>query len=236
MLQVEAVSAFYDEYQVLDRVSLSVGDGQLVALVGPNGHGKSSLLHTICGLLRPSAGTITIDGTIISGLPTHRLVELGVVLIPEERHLFPEMTVLENLRLGAVNPRARAHEADNLAYVYDLFPKLRHLGGRRANGLSGGEARMVAVGRGLMSDAKFLAIDEPSFGLAPNLRAQMLARIGELKQRGITTLLVEQTIGDCVEIADYTYVLENGRVVFGGSIDDALADKDLRRIFIGDPR
>jgi branched-chain amino acid transport system ATP-binding protein len=236
VLQVEAVSAFYDEYQVLHDVSLSVGDGQLVALLGPNGHGKSSLLHTICGLLRPSAGTITIDGTIISGLPTHRLVELGVVLIPEERHLFPEMTVLENLRLGAVNPRARANEADNLAYVYDLFPKLRELGGRRASGLSGGEARMVAVGRGLMSDAKFLAIDEPSFGLAPNLRAQMLARIGELKQRGITILLVEQTIGDCVEIADYTYVLENGRVVFGGSIDEALANKDLRRVFIGDTR
>ena len=236
MLQVDGVSAFYDEYQVLHDVSLSVGEGQLVALVGPNGHGKSSLLHTICGLLRPAAGTITFDGSVISGLPTHRLVELGVVLIPEDRQLFPEMTVLENLRLGAVNSRARAREADNLAYVYDLFPKLRQLAGRRASGLSGGEARMVAVGRGLMCDAKFLAIDEPSFGLAPNLRVQMLGRIGELKQRGITILLVEQTIGDCVEIADHTYVLENGRVVFGGSIDAALAHKDLRRIFIGDTR
>ena len=236
MLQVESVNAFYDDYQVLHDVSLTVGAGQLVALVGPNGHGKSSLLHAICGLLPPSSGTISFDAAVVTGLATHRLVELGVVLIPEDRHLFPEMTVIENLRLGAVNRRARAREEENLAYVYDLFPKLRLLAGRRTSGLSGGEARMVAVGRGLMSDARFLAIDEPSFGLAPNLRGLMLERIGELKQRGITTLLVEQTIGDCAEIADYTYVLENGRVVFGGSIDDALADKDLRKIFIGDPR
>jgi branched-chain amino acid transport system ATP-binding protein len=234
MMSVDAVSAFYDEYQVLHKVSLSVDDGQLVALVGPNGHGKSTLLHTICGLLKPAEGTVTLDGEVISGLPAHRLVRLGVVLIPEERHLFPEMTVLENLRLGAVNPRARAHEEENLAYVFDLFPKLRQLVRRRASGLSGGEARMVAVGRGLMSDAKFLAIDEPSFGLAPKLREQMLERIGELKARGITVLLVEQTIGDCVGIADYTYVLENGRIAFAGSIDAALADKDLRRIFIGE--
>ena len=234
MMSVDAVSAFYDEYQVLHKVSLSVEDDQLVALVGPNGHGKSTLLHTICGLLKPTEGTVTFDGEVISGLPTHRLVRLGVVLIPEERHLFPEMTVLENLRLGAVNPRARAREEENLAYVFDLFPKLSQLARSRASGLSGGEARMVAVGRGLMSDAKFLAIDEPSFGLAPKLRAQMLERIGELKAQGITVLLVEQTISDCVGIADYTYVLENGRIAFAGSIDAALADKDLRRIFIGE--
>ncbi len=236
MLQVDGISAFYDEYQVLHDVSLTVGEGQLVALVGPNGHGKSSLLHAICGLLRPAAGTITLDGEVISGLPMHRLVRLGVVLIPEERHLFPEMTVLENLRLGAMSPHARSSEAESLAYVFDLFPKLRQLAGTRASGLSGGEARMVTVGRGLMSNAKFLAIDEPSFGLAPNLRAQMLERIGQLKARGITILLVEQTIGDCVGIADYTYVLENGRIVFGGSIDAAFAHKDLRRIFVGDTR
>jgi branched-chain amino acid transport system ATP-binding protein len=236
MLQVEAISAFYDDFQVLHDVSLSVAEGQLVALVGPNGHGKSSLLHVICGLLRPAAGRITFDGQVVSGLPTNRLVELGIVLIPEERHLFPEMTVLENLRLGATNRRARAHEAENLDYVLELFPRLGDLARRRASGLSGGEARMVAVGRGLMSHARFLAIDEPSFGLAPGLRANMLERIGPLRARGITVLLVEQTVGDCAEIADHTYVLEDGRVVFGGAIEAALADGNLRRIFIGDTR
>lgn len=236
VLLVSGVDASYDDYQVLHGISLSVQAGSLVALVGPNGHGKSTLLHVICGLLKPSTGTIMFDDEPITGMSTHELVARGVVLIHEDRHLFPDMSVMENLRLGAMSPSARASASRNLADVLDLFPKLRQLANQRASGLSGGEARMVAVGRGLMSNARFLAIDEPSLGLAPNLRAQMLDKIGQLKARGKTILLVEQTIGDCAEIADYTYVIENGRVVFGGSIDEALSQRNLRRIFIGDTR
>lgn len=233
MLEVEDVNAYYGEYQAIRDISLRVAEGQLVSIFGPNGHGKSTLLKTICGLMKPAGGVIRFDGREIQGLPSHKLVEMGIVLISEERHLFPEMTVAENLRLGAYARSARKQEAENLELVFGMFPKLKTLARKRALSLSGGEARMLAIGRGLMSNAKFLAIDEPSFGLAPILRTQVFEQIVALRDRGMSILLVEQTTGDIAEQSDYIYLLEDGRIVFSGSKDDALRSDAVRKVFLG---
>jgi len=153
MLEVDKISTFYGEFQALKEVSLKVNDGELVVVFGPNGHGKSTLLKTICGLLTPASGSVKYDGKEINNLPSQKIVEMGIVCIAEERHLFPQMTVLENLKLGAYNPNARPKEAENLDYVFQLFPKLKEWRKRQAQTLSGGEGRMLAIGRGLMSDA-----------------------------------------------------------------------------------
>jgi branched-chain amino acid transport system ATP-binding protein len=233
MLEVDTISTFYGEFQAIHDVSLQVPDGSLVSIFGPNGHGKSTLLKTICGLMKPASGTIRFDGREIQGLPTHKLVEMGVVLISEERHLFPEMTVMENLRLGAYAKTARKKEKENFEFVFDMFPKLKVLSKKAAQTLSGGEARMLAIGRGLMSNARFLAIDEPSFGLAPILRTQVFEQIVALKNRGLSVLLVEQTTGDIAEQSDYIYLLEDGRIAFSGDKDQALHDDVVRKVFLG---
>lgn len=233
MLEVENISAFYGEYQAIHDVSLQVAGGQLVSIFGPNGHGKSTLLKTICGLMRPASGVIRFEGKEIQGLPSHKLVDMGVVLISEERHLFPEMTVMENLRLGAYARNARKKEAENLEFVFSMFPKLKTLAKKTALTLSGGEARMLAIGRGLMSNARFLAIDEPSFGLAPILRSEVFEQIVALKDKGMSILLVEQTTGDIAEQSDYIYLLEDGRIAFSGSKDEALHDDMVRKVFLG---
>jgi branched-chain amino acid transport system ATP-binding protein len=233
MLEVENISAFYGEYQAIHDVSLEVADGRLVSIFGPNGHGKSTLLKTICGLMKPASGVIRFDGKEIQGLPSHKLVEMGVVLISEERHLFPEMTVMENLRLGAYNKQARKKEAENLEFVFGMFPKLKVLAKKTALTLSGGEGRMLAIGRGLMSNARFLAIDEPSFGLAPILRTEVFEQIVALKDKGMSILLVEQTTGDIAEQSDFIYLLEDGRIAFSGSKDEALHDDVVRKVFLG---
>lgn len=233
MLEVEGISTFYGEYQAIHDVSLEVADGELVSIFGPNGHGKSTLLKTICGLMKPASGVIRFDGKEIQGLPSHKLVEMGIVLISEERHLFPEMSVMENLRLGAYAKNARRKEAENLELVFGMFPKLKVLAKKPALTLSGGEARMLAIGRGLMSNGRFLAIDEPSFGLAPILRAEVFDQIVALKNKGMSILLVEQTTGDIAEQSDYIYLLEDGRIAFSGSRDEALHDSVVRKVFLG---
>ncbi len=233
MLEVESINTFYGEYQAIHDVSLRVESGTLVSIFGPNGHGKSTLLKTICGLMKPASGIVRFEGQEIQGLPSHRLVEMGVVLISEERHLFPEMTVMENLRLGAYNKNARGKEAENLELVFGMFPRLKEFAKKTALTLSGGEARMLAIGRGLMSNAGFLAIDEPSFGLAPILRTQVFEQIVALRERGLSILLVEQTTGDIAEQSDYIYLLEDGRIAFSGSKDEALRDDAVRKVFLG---
>ena len=233
MLKVNNLNTFYGEFQVLHDVSLEVSDGELVAVFGPNGHGKSTLLKTISGLLHPVSGSIKFDGEETAGWPAKRLVKKGIVYIAEDRHLFPQMSVLNNLRLGAYNSRARSREAENLERVFRLFPKLKLFANRRAGTLSGGEARMLAIGRGLMSDAKFLAIDEPSFGLAPNLRLEVFERIKEINRSGITVLMVEQDVIEASEYADRIYLMEDGRIVFEGSKDEVMSNKHVREVFLG---
>ena len=233
MLEVEKLNTYYGELHVLKDVSVKVNEGELIVIFGPNGHGKSTLLKTICGLLTPASGYVRFDGEQINGVPTEKIVGMGMVYIAEDRHLFPDMTVLKNLKLGAYTPHARLKEAENLEYVFKLFPKLKVRGEKNASTLSGGEARMLAIGRGLMSQAKFLAIDEPSLGLAPIVRHDVFRTIKEINTRGISILLVEQSVARIAEMADRTYLMEDGRIVFEGGKDDALKDEHVKEVFLG---
>jgi len=233
MLSVNHIDFYYGEVQVLRDVSISVEEGEFVTMFGPNGHGKSTLLKTICGLYRPAAGSVTYDGKLISRLPIQKIVELGLVYIPEDRHLFPEMTVWENLRMCCYAGSARAQEKSSLEFVYHLFPKLALLRGHLASSLSGGEARMLAIGRGLMSSPRFLCVDEPSLGLAPNLRVEVFKAIEEIRQRGVSILLVEQSTSIAADYAQRVYVLEDGGVVFSGTREEAMNNAEFRSVFLG---
>lgn len=233
MLEVDRIDTYYGEFRALKEVSVNVKEGELVVVFGPNGHGKSTLLKTICGLLTPTSGYVKFDGEQINGMPTEKIVEMGMVYIAEDRHLFPDMTVLDNLIMGAYSRRARPKEAENLDYVFQLFPKLKDYRKRNASTLSGGEARMLAIGRGLMSAAKFLAIDEPSLGLAPMVRHDVFKTIKEISETGMSVLLVEQSVTQISEMADRTYLMEDGRIVFEGSKDEALKDEHVKEVFLG---
>jgi branched-chain amino acid transport system ATP-binding protein len=233
MLKVEKINFFYGEMKVLSDISLEVNDGEFILVLGPNGHGKSTLLKNICGLLKPISGKIEYNGEEIHNLPVQQLVEKGIVYIPEDRNLFKDMTVLENLLMGAYNKAARIKEKENLDFVYQLFPKLKNMEKRRASLLSGGEARMLAIGRGIMSNPKFLAIDEPSLGLAPNLKSDVYKAINEIRQTGASVFLVEQNTSIVAEYANKIYVLENGEIIFGGTKEEALNNERVRKVFLG---
>ncbi len=212
---------------------MTVEQGQLVAMLGPNGHGKSTLLKSICGLVEKVQGQITYAGKEIRGLETHKIVNLGVTYIAENRELFPHMSVLDNLKLGAYSTNARAAEKDNLQQVFKLFPRLQDRKEQLASTMSGGEARMLAIARGLMSNADFLCIDEPSIGLQPSLMHEVFNIIKEINQQGRTILLVEQNIPQITDLADKIYVLQEGYISFEGSKDEALSNEHLKEIFLG---
>lgn len=233
MLNVTDLKAYYSEAQVLNEVSMSVEQGQVVIMLGPNGHGKSTLLKSICGLVEKVRGRIEYQGQAINGLPTEKIVNMGITYIAENRELFPDMTVLENLKLGAYSKNARPHEKDNLERVFSLFPRLKDRQKQIASTMSGGEARMLAVARGLMSNADFLCIDEPSLGLQPSLRQEIFSTIKHINKQGKTVLLVEQNIPQIMELADKVYVMEEGRISFEGGKDEALSNEHLKEIFLG---
>jgi len=233
MLKVNNLDAYYGESHVLKNVSIEVKQGEVVVMLGPNGHGKSTLLKSICGLVEKKKGQITYQGRDINGSVTEKLVDLGVIYIPENRELFPHMTVLENLKLGAYSKNARAYEKKNLERVFALFPRLVERQKQLASTMSGGEARMLAVGRGLMSNPNFLCIDEPSLGLQPSLRHEIFSTIKQINEQGKTVLLVEQNIPQIAELADRIYVMEEGQITFEGSKDEALGNEDLKEIFLG---
>ncbi len=212
MLEVKGVNAFYSDFHVLHDASLSVNKGELVAVVGANGHGKSTLLKTICGLVPAKSGRITFDGRDIAGRKAPHLVGQGLVYVAEDRRLFPDMTVLENLQLGAYLPDARRREKENLDRVFSLYPRLAERRSQLCRSLSGGEAQMVALGRGLMSNPSLLAIDEPSLGLAPNLTETMLRTVSQLNREGLTVLLVEQSLALLEGMIDRVYSIEEGVV------------------------
>ena len=221
MLEVEGIHVFYDDFHVLHSVSLSVGPGEAAGIVGANGHGKSTLLKAICGLVPVRSGTIRFDGEDLKRLGTPARVRRGLVYVAEDRRLFPDMTVQENLHLGAYLPRAQKRKQANLALVFDLYPRLRERRHQMARTLSGGEAQMLALGRGLMSAARFMAIDEPSFGLAPNLVRDMLETIRRVNEIGITLLLVEQNLAQLEGVISRVYRLEEGEIVGEGAIPEA---------------
>jgi branched-chain amino acid transport system ATP-binding protein len=215
MLEAHHVDSFYGDMQVLRQVSLNVSEGEIVALFGPNGHGKSTLLKAISGLHPPTSGSVTYRGQEISNLPTHKIVEMGLAYIPEERHLFRDMTVLENLKLGAYSVRVREKIEENLEFVYEIFPRLAERKNQLCSTLSGGESRMVAIARGLMSGASLLLVDEPSIGLAPGLKKAVFEAIQKInREANITILIVEQEIEHPLEMSNRIYLLKKGQILF----------------------
>jgi len=233
MLEVSNLNFFYGEFQALHDISFQVDDQELVIVFGPNGHGKSTLLKTICGLQSAASGSIRFDGKDITDFSAIKLVEMGLVYIAEDRHLFPQMSVLENLKMGAYNSKARAKEQENMEYVFELFPRLKERINKQAQTLSGGEARMLAIGRGLMSNARLLAVDEPSLGLAPNLREEVFKKIYEINKAGMTILMVEQNVLEASDYAETIYLVEDGRIVFEGNKDQALHQEHVKEVFLG---
>ena len=233
MLELKNINTYLGQFHAIRDVSFKIDQGDLFLVVGPNGHGKSTLLKTICGLLRTASGQIVFNSTEITRLSTDKIVERGLVYVAEERHLFPQMTVLDNLKLGAYNTNARTKERETLEYVFQLFPQLSAFKNRSAATLSGGEARMLTIGRGIMSCAKLLAIDEPSFGLAPLLRREVFDKIIEINSNGMTVLLVEQNVNQVVDFADRICLIEDGGIVFDGTKEEALLNDHVKNVFLG---
>ncbi len=232
-LEVSGVCAGYGLTQVLWDLSFSVEKGQLVALIGANGAGKTTALKTICGIVRPSSGSIRYQGALISGQPVHAVVDRGITLIPEGRQLFPKMTAEENLRAGCYLKRAKPRKAKNLERVYEIFPRLKERRGQVAETMSGGEQQMLAIGRGLMQDPDFIMFDEPSLGLSPIMVEEIFRIIKTLHAEGLTIFLVEQNVKQTMKVADYCYVIENGRVVQSGTGKALEADPKVREAYLG---
>jgi len=212
---------------------MRVEDGETVGIIGPNGHGKSTILKTISGLLTPRQGHIRFDGKDIDGLAPHKIAELGIIHVPEGGRLFPYMTVLENLRLGAYVRHAWRTREKNLRIVFELFPILERLMGRRCSTLSGGERQALAIARGLMSSAKLLMLDEPSLGLSPKLTLEVLEKIKEIKEMGISMILVEQNVTYATEVPDRLYLIEKGMVAAKGERNTILRDEHIRQAYLG---
>jgi branched-chain amino acid transport system ATP-binding protein len=233
MLKVEGISTQYGDIKVLWNTSLSISSKEMVTMVGSNGSGKTTMINTITGMIHPTTGKIELLGQPIHQLPPHKIVERGISLIPEGRKLFPDMTVLENLELGAYFPNARRKIPETLRWVLELFPRLEERKSQLAGTLSGGEQQMVTVGRGLMSVPQLLLIDEPSMGLAPLVVAELFRTIRKINQEGVTVFLVEQNARLAMEISERTYVLENGRVVREGASKELMKDDGIRKAYLG---
>jgi branched-chain amino acid transport system ATP-binding protein len=232
MLKVRDLHLDYGGVVALRGVDLDVAEGELVALVGANGAGKSSLLAAVSGLHRPIGGTVEFQGTDVTRLPAHKVARLGAVLVPEGRRLFAHQTVLQNLMLGAYHQPQEQHEGD-LRRVYELFPVLKERAGQRAGTLSGGEQQMVALGRALMSRPKLLMLDEPSLGISPKYTQLVFEVLAEIRAGGTTMLLVEQNLAAALELADRAYVLQTGRVVTSGPAAELAASADVRKAYLG---
>ena len=233
MLKLGEVNTYYDDIQALFNVSLEVDEGDIVTIVGSNGAGKSTLLNTISGVVSCGSGSIEFLGKRMENLPAHDIVELGIVQIPEGRRIFPRMTVLENLDLGAFSRHARAGRDGNVETVFNLFPVLQERRFQIAGTLSGGEQQMLAIARALMSVPKLLMFDEPSLGLAPKMIASVFEIAKEINRRGITVCLVEQNVFHSLSIAKKGYVLENGRIVLTGNGKELLANDHVKQAYLG---
>jgi branched-chain amino acid transport system ATP-binding protein len=233
MLEVRDINTFYGKIQALWGVSLRIDEKEIVALVGSNGAGKTTLLNTISGLIHPASGSIEFLGARIDGLTPHAIVELGMSHIPEGRKLFPDMSVRENLEMGAYTKRVWKDKQHILDRVYELFPILKARQGQLASTLSGGEQQMVAMGRGLMSQPRLCIVDEPSSGLAPLIVDEIFGIIQGLRDQGIAIFLIEQNVQQTLEIADRAYVLENGRVALEGKSKELLKEELIRKAYLG---
>ncbi|EAU47903.1 ABC transporter ATP-binding protein [Salipiger bermudensis] len=233
MLEVKNVDAGYGSTVILQDISLHVEPGEVVTIVGANGAGKTTLLRTISGLVKPRTGAITFEGKDITKLEAHDTVDRGITLIPEGRQLFPDMTVRDNLLMGAYCRHARDYQDDTLHEVLELFPRLRERLDQHASSLSGGEQQMVAIARGMMARPKILMFDEPSLGLAPIIVSQVFEVIAQVAATGTTVLIVEQNVFHTLKAADRGYVLENGRMVLSDDADALLQNDHVRQAYLG---
>jgi len=233
MLKIENLNFSYGDLKVLWDVDLTVKEGEIVTVVGANGAGKSTTLKNISRLVRPASGTLTFNGTELSRLEPHEVVELGIIQVPEGRKIFPEMTVRENLRMGSFVKSARKDREANIERVFTLFPRLKEREKQLGGTMSGGEQQMLAIGRGLMANPKLLLLDEPSLGLSPLLVKFIFDIIQEINRQGVTVLLVEQNVYQSLRIAHQAYVLETGRVVLAGTGEALLNDEHVKKAFLG---
>jgi branched-chain amino acid transport system ATP-binding protein len=233
LLEVQDITSGYEGVQILWGVNLRLEAGKLTTLVGSNGVGKTTLLSTVMGLLRPWQGTVTFAGQDVTGLPAYARAKVGMVLVPEGRQLFTEMTVLENLEMGAFSGRARGTFSRNLEMVFDLFSRLKERARQKAGTLSGGEQQMLAVARGLMAEPKILMLDELSLGLSPLLALTLFESLTRLKKTGLTMLLVEQNVTMALAVSDYAYVLAEGRVHLEGEARPLMKNEEIKRTYLG---
>lgn len=233
MLSVNDIHCAYDNVPVVHGVSLEVNEGEIVAIIGANGAGKSTTMRTVAGLMPPTSGTVTFMGEDITGLPASHSIKKGLCYVPEGRHLFAKLTVRENLELGAFAVRDRKVIDERLAEMYELFPILRDRSAQTAETLSGGEQQMCAIARGLMSKPKLIMLDELSLGLQPSLVQKVFEAVGEINRRGVTVLIVEQMVQEALEIAARGYVLQTGRIVQSGSAQELLNSDEVRKAYMG---
>ena len=233
MLSLSSVSAGYGSFQALFGVSLEIARGEAVGVIGPNGAGKTTLMRVISGLVPLTSGTMTFDGRLVGGLQAHHMVREGIAHVPENRRLFPRLTVEENLRVGAFIPTARARFAEQLDYVYNLFPRLKDRRMQPAGTMSGGEQQMCAIGRALMSKPKVLLMDEPSAGLAPLVVQQVFDLVGKIRSQGLTVLIVEQNVQQVLDVVDRAYLLEVGAIKLSGTSAELKGNSFIRESYLG---
>jgi branched-chain amino acid transport system ATP-binding protein len=233
MLEIRKLNFAYGDLKVLWDIDLDVKQGEIVTVVGANGAGKSTILRNVSRLVKAASGTLTFDGQDLSRLPSHKVVELGLVQVPEARRIFPEMTVVENLRMGSFVKSTRADREKNMARAFSLFPRLAERKGQLGGTMSGGEQQMLAIARGLMANPKLLLLDEPSLGLSPLLVKNIFEIIKEINRQGTTILLVEQNVYQSLRIANRAYVIETGRVVLSGAGAELLDNAHVKKAFLG---
>src|SRR6202165_313911 len=233
MLELKSVDAGYGTFQALFGVSLEVRAGEAVGVIGPNGAGKTTLMRVISGLIRPRAGAISMQGVDILKTPEHRIVSLGIAHVPENRRLFPRLSVEDNLKMGAFMPEARGRHAERLAFVFDLFPRLEERRRQLAGNMSGGAQQMCAIGRALMSDPKLLLLDEPSAGLAPVVVHQVVELVKRIRAGGLTVLIVEQNVQQVLHVVDRAYLLEAGTIRASGTSAEMLNNDTIRQAYLG---
>jgi branched-chain amino acid transport system ATP-binding protein len=233
MLELSAVDAGYGSFQALFGVNLEVKAGEAVGVIGPNGAGKTTLMRVISGLIRPSKGSLTMEGVDVLATPPHRIVSLGIAHVPENRRLFPRLSVDDNLKMGAFMPEARAKYAERLEFVFELFPRMKERRSQMAGTMSGGEQQMCAIGRALMSNPKLLLLDEPSAGLAPVVVQQVFELVKRIRGRGLTVLIVEQNVQQVLRVVDRAYLLEAGTIRASGSADDMMTNDTIKQAYLG---
>ncbi len=233
LLEAKDLQVYYGMINAIKGVSFEINEGEIVSLIGANGAGKTTILHTVTGLISPKSGSVWLGGVNITKVPAHKIVYMGMAHVPEGRRIFQQLTVLQNLKLGAYSRKDKAGIAADMDYVFECFPRLKERRGQMAGTLSGGEQQMLAMGRALMADPRIIVMDEPSMGLSPLLVKEVFAIIEALNKKGITILLVEQNAKMALSIADRAYVLETGKITMSGKASELLNDERVRKAYLG---